>query len=202
MSCVTLKDPDDYEIFTEHPNQIRKKSNQKVVSEYINGTNKYWSLNLNQKFYSKHRVLAIQFIPNPENLPECDHINRIKTDNRVENLRWSSSSDNQRNRTSRLGIQYDFINELPESYYRLESYGKHSLMQGYYISMVDDQLKIYYQVSQNQYRILHVNRQKYTDFLLYYLMNSKNRKIVASHNILKRHIEQMIDNELNDDHVD
>ena len=37
------------------------------------------------------------FIPNPENKPFVDHINEDKGDNTVENLRWATNSDNQRN---------------------------------------------------------------------------------------------------------
>ena len=44
-----------------------------------------------------HRLVAIHYIPNPNNLPQVDHINRIKTNNDVSNLRWVSNSDNQQN---------------------------------------------------------------------------------------------------------
>lgn len=47
------------------------------------------SKNNERKNYSVHRLVAEAFIPNPDNLPTVDHINRIRTDNRVDNLRWA-----------------------------------------------------------------------------------------------------------------
>ena len=44
-----------------------------------------------------HRLIALAFIPNPNNLPEVDHINNVGTDNRVCNLRWCTHKENMNN---------------------------------------------------------------------------------------------------------
>jgi hypothetical protein len=60
--------------------------------------NGYIRLHIGEKHYQAHRLIMMAFVG--ESDQAVDHINRIKTDNRFENLRYCTDSENQWNRES------------------------------------------------------------------------------------------------------
>lgn len=81
-----------------------------------------------RKTISIHRLVAKTFIPNPENKPTVDHINRNKTDNHVENLRWAThleQADNTDHKKPIVAIKGETILYF-ESAKQAEKYGFNS----------------------------------------------------------------------------
>ena len=90
-----------------------------------NGTGyKYCNLSKDGKHkpFTIHRLVALHYIPNPENKSEVDHRNRNKEDNRVDNLRWATSSENSQNTGINKNNTTGFKNIRPTGYgkYRYE----------------------------------------------------------------------------------
>lgn len=50
----------------------------------------------NKKTVRVHRIIAQTFIPNPDNLPQVNHIDGNKTNNCVDNLEWCDASHNMK----------------------------------------------------------------------------------------------------------
>lgn len=59
-----------------------------------------------RKHCKVHRLVAETFLQNTERKPQVDHINRVRSDNRVENLRWVTNAENQLNSKSNTLLEY------------------------------------------------------------------------------------------------
>jgi 16S rRNA A1518/A1519 N6-dimethyltransferase RsmA/KsgA/DIM1 with predicted DNA glycosylase/AP lyase activity len=61
-----------------------------------------------EKIKTIHRLVAEAFLPNPDNKSDVDHIDRNRTNNVVDNLRWATRSENCYNKKRRelFGITY------------------------------------------------------------------------------------------------
>lgn len=160
---------DDYEILNHHPYTIRKKSNHYVLKETINNQDGYVQVMLNRKTYRKHRIIGIQFLENPDpiNFDVIDHLNHDKTDNRLQNLRWTSQSSNIYNKSSNKGIQYNFIDDLPDEAVVVDFYEtrteRREFDEGkyyYYHDESNNEDVFYGKITDDLYKVLHHNINK------------------------------------------
>ena len=82
---------------------IKNTKSGQVLGPGVSG-NGYKQVSLKMKASNKfekryvHRLVATYWIPNPENKREVNHKNLDRTDNRVENLEWITSSENQKHK--------------------------------------------------------------------------------------------------------
>ena len=155
IDCVV---DDDYQIWSEYPYPIKRKESERIIKETFDKSNGYVVCKLNGKKQYKHRIIAEQFIPNPDSLPCIDHINRNRADNRIENLRFVSYSENNKNKSSRYGIDYEYFDEIPceneEDIIEVRDYGNHEFENLYFCD------NYFYFWNGVQYKRLHINYRK------------------------------------------
>ena len=171
---VELVNHPNYEILNVYPYTIRRKDNKYEVKENL--TDGYPRVHLeNHQLYSKHRLICEQFLPNPENLPCIDHINRDRSDYHIENLRWVTESENSKNRTSHRGVIYNYVDEISDDSIVVDEYGKHEFEDYYYDESVDK----FFFWNGIQYRELHINETKQGyKFVIMYSIDKKRVQVM------------------------
>lgn len=89
---VTISDPKRNRTYTKtFPEQFRKTCYD--PKGYVQINLKKGKVN---KRYRVHRLVALAFIPNPSNLPQVNHKDEDKSNNRVDNLEWCTNEYNSK----------------------------------------------------------------------------------------------------------
>ena len=117
----TLRFNNNYEICTEYPHQIRRRDNQQILAESENNCG-YIQVGINGVTTTKHRLIATQWVENPDNLPEVNHIDHVKTNNHIENLEWCTRSDNLSDRIPYQHQPFEYLDEIPDTAVELVDY--------------------------------------------------------------------------------
>ena len=93
---ITIEGENTNYLISDDGRLFNKKTN-KFLKGSINSTGyRVYQLTVNGKYYNFlcHRLVAEYFLPNQENYPVVHHIDGNKLNNKVENLKWVSFSDN------------------------------------------------------------------------------------------------------------
>ncbi len=110
MEWRPIADIPGYEEFTNYflniAGELRNNKTGKL-RKWISHTDGYLRVDLQQAPAThmtllQHRAICCLFKPNPLNLPEVDHINKKRWDNRIDNLEWASRLENANNQGIRI----------------------------------------------------------------------------------------------------
>ena len=112
---------EEFKIIEDHPNylvsnlgRVKRIFNGSIVNGYV-GKRGYVIVDFrNRKLKtgrvrSVHQLVGLAFLPNPDNKPEVDHIDRDKTNNVLSNLRWVNSFQNGLNMSKYSNALYSSI---------------------------------------------------------------------------------------------
>jgi len=132
---MEVKDCSNYLIYPNGLIFSKKRKKFMKVNIHKKGYNRITLIsddNKKLKSFELHRLLARHFIPNPNNYPVVDHIDRNTRNNNLTNLRWTSYAGNSRNcknRKSKLGLKgvhqnyinsYQSVIELSKTFYNID----------------------------------------------------------------------------------
>ena len=181
MTWEPLENHIGYEISTEYPHRIRNTRNNKIVNETEHSRG-YYQVYLNKKLCLKHRVIAEHFIYNDdkEHKTYVDHINHNHKDNHVDNLRWVTARENNRNRSKGRDFDYEFIDELPETAVPIKEY-KDMRFENLYYDFAKDKIIFFNGIKYRYIRVLNNN--------MVFIEDTNNKRRHVSQECIKNYLK-------------
>jgi hypothetical protein len=104
----TCTDFDMYEV--SNLGRIRNKNTWRILKQSIKSG--YMRISLQNKQTGRsnvyiHRLVAKEFIENPENKPQVNHIDKNRSNNVITNLEWSTSKENNAHRLNGIKMKFN-----------------------------------------------------------------------------------------------
>jgi hypothetical protein len=162
--------PDRFEI-NEVTHQIRDVMTGRVCRLRLDNHTGYLQLSLNGRTWFYHRVLAYQYLGNPEDSMASviaregepfkyqnqrserivvDHIDRNKLNNDIGNLRWATLSLNNKNKSGHGQLTFIWLDNLPDGWIQINTYMGYHFNDLYYTPNDGH----FYKKVENKYRML------------------------------------------------
>lgn len=167
---------EDYEIKLIDGMAVIRRIQDKFEPKYtFDKSSGYYRITLNGKLYRLHRIIANHYINHDDKHDVCDHMDRNKINYNIMNLRWTTITENNKNRsisTSNTDIVYEYIDDIPDNSVSILRYGKHFFKDYYYAN------NTFYYYNQHQFRILPklIDRNGY-EYVYAYDTNNKQVQI-------------------------
>ena len=118
MEWKTIEGYEQYEVSNEQ-GLVRNKKTGRILKQWKHKTG-YLMVSLckdgKKKNHSVHRLVAIMWIPNPDNLETVNHIDHNKENNNADNLEWMSRNNNAKDGSKMRATQKVYCVELDKTF--------------------------------------------------------------------------------------